>query len=336
MSAPPPAPSSDLRRTVRQRLPAREAAVLLVTSVLHSLVTIGALFLAGLFLGLALLTGRAGGAAMVVLLLCALLVGVHRFLSSVLRRTDIPRPGAAAALLTASAVLVSAQTVLTAFVFDLNPFGAAPFAAAVQGAAIATVLSLTRGRAIGWAAATMCGVMLAHLLLSLGLEAFNEHQAAQRELEALATYPYEVAVLDAPGWTPVSVNTRYGEGRVVLVYENADGDGVVVTTWGGYVPESARDRPLWARCDGYAVECTRVGEVVLREGDTGMREPDEARLEVLPGRVAVLEQRKEAIPGTLRGHTLPGIGLDDLHRLTEYVRVAEDGELQEIAKRDRP
>ncbi|WP_435112780.1 hypothetical protein [Nocardiopsis synnemataformans] len=305
-----------------------------MSAVLYSLVIAVVLLLVGTVLLWSLVGGATGTAVAAGCALCVLLAVAHRVLLSVLRRADVHRPGVASTLLTGSVVLMFAQTAFMVLVHDVSTFMSVPVAAAALGGAVAAVLAVNRRRAFGWACVAVCAFLLLQSLFSLGLEAVDDRQETRRVRAAVADYPYEVAVLDAPGWTPVSVNTHHGDERMIVVYENADGEGVVLTTWGDYVPPHDQDRPLWARCEGYAVECAEPSEgIVLREGDPGVREPDEARLEVLPGRVAVLEQREEQIPGSLHGHTLPDIGLDELHGLAAHVRVAEDGELVEIVER---
>ncbi|WP_159941848.1 MULTISPECIES: hypothetical protein [unclassified Nocardiopsis] len=150
-----------------------------MTAVLYPLLTCGLLLLFGL-LALATLLGAGPAVVLAVVVLpCVLLAGAHWALLLLLRGIGLPRPGATAALLTASAVLSLAQAVSPILGLDIGWPGAAPFVAALQGAAVAAVLIVSGGRALGWACAAVCGLVLAHALLALATDAASGHGAAQ-------------------------------------------------------------------------------------------------------------------------------------------------------------
>ena len=172
MAIPPTPPTPPARRPASPQDDSQgpcggSMAALIITAVLHALLTAGTLLLVGLLMLAALLGTGTAGAVGAVLLLGALLAGAHWALLECLRMAGLPHPGATAALLTVSVVLALAQAAITVFAFNAGSLAAAPFAAAFQGAAVATVLAVSRKHALGWACAAVVGVVLAHALLAL-------------------------------------------------------------------------------------------------------------------------------------------------------------------------
>ncbi|MFD3686586.1 hypothetical protein ACFWTE_17400 [Nocardiopsis sp. NPDC058631] len=176
--------------------------VLYASAVLYSLATTGILLVIGSLLLFAATTGAAASAAWAAAAL-VVLAAAHAALFAVLRGAGLPRPGATAALLTASVVLALLQTALMYVWFDVGRAGGPLFAAGIQGAAVALVLSTTRGRAIGWAAAALCAVSLLRLLVTGGLDAAPSSSEAGDRPPVIAALPYGAAVADAPGRNPV-------------------------------------------------------------------------------------------------------------------------------------
>ena len=193
-----PEPSRGPGEPAPPPLSAGGVAVLYASAVLYSLATAGALLVIGSLLLFAATTGAAASAAWAAAAL-VVLAAAHAALFAVLRGAGLPRPGATAALLTASVVLALLQTALMYAWFDVGRAGGPLFAAGLQGAAIALVLSATRGRAIGWAAAALCAVSLLRLLVTGGPDAASSPPEAGDRLPAITVLQYGAAVADAPG-----------------------------------------------------------------------------------------------------------------------------------------
>ncbi|MFD6949310.1 hypothetical protein A6A08_12840 [Nocardiopsis sp. TSRI0078] len=138
-----------------------------MSGVLYPLLVSGLLLVGGALVLFALTTGAAWLAAGTALALCVLVPGAHRLLLLLLRRARVPRPGATAALFAGSVVLAFAQVAFSTFVLGTGWFGSAPLTAAFQGVVAATVLAVSRGRALGRAWAAVCAVMVAAALVSL-------------------------------------------------------------------------------------------------------------------------------------------------------------------------
>ncbi|MEE2037832.1 hypothetical protein Q8791_11440 [Nocardiopsis sp. CT-R113] len=177
--------------------------VLFASAILYSLATTGVLLVVGAFLLFVVTSGAAASAALAATALVVLAVA-HTALFAVLRRTDLPRPGTTAALLTASVVLGLLQTALMYLWFDVGRGGGPLFAAGLQGAAVALALSLSRGRGIGWAAAAaaLAVASLLRLLVTGGLDTASPHLEVHDRPAAATAPPHEVAAPDATAETP--------------------------------------------------------------------------------------------------------------------------------------
>ncbi|MFJ9557028.1 hypothetical protein ACIRPH_24735 [Nocardiopsis sp. NPDC101807] len=150
-------------------LPAGRLTVLLACAVLYPSAATGILLVVGAFALFTATTGTAASAAWAGAGLAGL-AAAHAALYAVLRGTGLPRPGATAALLTASVALALAQTALLYPWFGVGPPWGPPLAAAVQGAAAALVLASVRGRAVAWAAAALCAAALLRLPVAWATE----------------------------------------------------------------------------------------------------------------------------------------------------------------------
>ena len=204
MTVPPPGqpdPSRGTGRPAAPHLPVVSVTVLFASAILYSLATTGVLLVVGSFLLFVVTSGVAASSALAATALVVLAVA-HTALFAVLRRTDLPRPGTTAALLTASVVLGLLQTALMYLWFDVGRGGGPLFAAGLQGAAVALALSLSRGRGIGWAAAALAVASLLRLLVTGGLDTASPHLEVHDRPAAVAAPPYEVAAPDATAETP--------------------------------------------------------------------------------------------------------------------------------------
>lgn len=116
----------------------------------------------------------------------------------------------------------------------------------VGGAAVLTVLHLTRGRGILWAAAALAAVVAARAALD-GYTVEDRQQESlararapfDRVVYSLTGNPPARAVLDSEDWSAVATD-RAGQ----ITYQRADGAEISVSSWG-----SAERDPHWTEHD---------------------------------------------------------------------------------------
>lgn len=324
--------------------------ILCVGGTLYTLLLAGLLTIATVLI----MFGAAAGASVLVLStpVATLILGALGFWSfrKVFDHAGVPSVTGVTVLFTVAAMTsVTQATVL----FYLTPvtYGYHPIApSGMIALVVAITILLTRGRTLWWAILVLILAVLVRSLVEWQLSEAEHNQLFTEIKDAFAAHPYDVAMLDAPGWDSYRAEVSQAQhpewghlDDVFTVYlQNDSGALLRITTWADEETRNDPGQVLRGWCDDDGVVCeeyeTAGGHpvVLLYEPGVGPT-PQSARVEYTPGTIAFLGPWTETVPGTPPGvpenSEQVEIDKDVLLELVEQLHTVDDEELTELSRR---
>jgi hypothetical protein len=253
-------------------------------------------------------------------------------LAALLRGARIARPVVAAGFLTAAGLAAWLQTAVTdhlaAVPWSLGTAVAAALNAAVVAAVVAVVLAAARERTrpprlVVCALVALVGLVLLRAAAEAAIGA-QVHERTLRATEAAyAAFPHDIAVLDAPGWEAVGTRVTEAGHAFTIAYEDGSGARLALTSAPAESFPGGRADPLRHGCGTGRATCEETRGVVLLDSHSpSADEPALARMELAPGFYAQLATAPRPTPAST----------DDLLRLSERVRIDQDGDREALAR----
>jgi hypothetical protein len=249
-------------------------------------------------------------------------------LAALLRGARIARPVVAAGLLTAAGLAAWLQTAVTDHLAAVPWSLGTAVAAALNAAVVAVVLAAARERTrpprlVVCALAALVGLVLLRAAAEAAIGA-QVHERTLRATEAAyAAFPHAIAVLDAPGWEAVGTRVTEAGHAFTIDYEDGSGARLALTSAPAESFPGGRADPLRHGCGTGRATCEEIRGVVLLESDSpSADEPALARMELAPGFYAQLATAPHPAPAST----------DDLLRLSERVRIDQDGDREALAR----
>ncbi len=313
-----------------------------VSAIVHPLVVGTVLLVCVFFGGLGSYYGDSGSAALFGTVALLVTGGAHLLVMSVLRRLDAPHPGEFPTVLSAAVLLASAQA-FVALAMNVQILWFLPLTCLLLSLFGATGWGLARSRRVRRRVPVALAAILAAALLLTGgswVSAEREDQEEREELmRGLAGFPFPVAVLDSPDWEPSNMGFVDGEVQeesLSIVYAPVDPspelDGFTLKLRVESLASTAGAG--WPRryelcgSEGGPWACEEHGDAVIAvSSDDGETEFVEARLEIADGVAAYL---MTSMPNDHQGAPTIAFPDIDMAELSEHVRLAEAGEVEEI------
>jgi hypothetical protein len=297
------------------------------------------LWIGGMFAVLGLLYDGWGPAVLIGMVAAAVIGGGHCLLQRVLRRQGVPRPWEFSTVISTALVLAVVQMSLTLFLDVENavPLPLTCLLLSVPGALVVAVLRHRHRFVFALVLVAATSMLMAGGVWQTAIR--NHEREHEQLLRDIADFPLPIAVLDSPGWEPSGVRVIDNDVQrasasiaYVPVDPSPELDGFGLT-----LRSESLDRgydsgwtPLYELCDleGGPWACDEYGDTVIAADSHDEVEFMEARTEFTDGVAAEL---MTDMPNDSEGNPAIDFPDIDMAELSEHIREAEPGEVEEIA-----
>lgn len=344
MSTSPESPPASAPEPAREPSPdARTGALVAAATLLYPFLVGGSVWVA-LIVGFFALGLESPETTVLVWLLASMLVsGAHWLLQRALRRQGLPRPWEFPTVITTAVVTASAVWVASMALGVDNLVGMFVFAPltglvmSVLGVAVLTWLGHRHRFVFALAAIVALALVLVGAVWLIAAEEDEQEREALRA--EVAAFPFEIAVLDSPGWEPSQMQVIDRDAQkpgVAIVYVPVDPspelDGFSLRLRTSPLGEEHDHEwpPLREGCasEGGSRRCEEHGDVVIVDATDEWVGSMSARMELVEGLQATLSTD---MPKDKQGNPTMEFPDIDMVELSGHVRPAEPGEAREIA-----